>query len=118
MMDHYDKLVKHDDVVTDLTTGESWEATPLEARALDYRDRGYNIVFLTDSEANLSSPFLRGWKTALLTFLLSLLLPVVGTAVWIVWYCCFRTFEIRLMRTYEGEITEKKMSMLGWFMRL
>ncbi len=114
----YDNYVLNDGVVTDITTGEVWEATPLQKAALTYRDRGYNIMWLHDSEANLSSPFLRGWKTALLTLLLSLLIPVVGTAAWIVWYCCLRTFEINLLQTYEGDLIEKRMSMLGWFMRL
>lgn len=108
-----DSYVLSGDLVTDMVTGESWEATPLQKAALTHRDRGYTLWLLTDTQASLSSTFRKGWKTALLTFVLSFLIPVVGTALWFVWYCCLRTENIELIWTYEGELVEKKRSLLG-----
>lgn len=110
-----DSYVLSGDLVTDMVTGESWEATPLQKAALTYRDRGYTLWLLTDTQAMLTSTMLRGWKTALLTFVLSFLIPVLGTAAWLVWYFCLRTDKIDLMWTYEGDLVEKKKSLLGSF---
>ena len=109
----YDKYVNQGNIITDQITGKSWEATPLQARALDYRDKGYRIWYITDNEASLSSTFFRGWKPVLLTFLLSFLIPVVGTIVWAVWFFCIRPENIKLMWTHQGELVEKKTSLLG-----
>jgi hypothetical protein len=109
----YDAYVMQADTITDITTGESWQATPLQARALHYRDKGYDLLLLTDTEAHLTSTMLRGWKSILLTFLLSFLLPGVGLVLWAIWLFCIRTESILLLWTHEGELVERKKSLLG-----
>jgi|SRR5215213_6111681 len=100
-----------------MTTGETQEATPIQVAAFRYRDKGFSLWNLSESEATPSAPLGKGWKMALFTLLLSFLIPIVGTAVWFLWYFCLRTADIKLMWTYEGKLVETKMSMVGSLMR-
>ena len=109
----YDAYVMQGNTITDITTGEIWEAPPMQARALHYRNKGYDLLWLADTEAHLHSTMLRGWKSNFLTFLLSFLLPGIGLVLWSIWLFCIRTENITLLWTHEGEIIEKKKSLLG-----